>query len=351
MQHSDRNEIIDGFRGVAIVSVLLFHFLLRWRAPESPVDLLGYDHVFSRLFEVGRYGVHLFFVISGLVITMTLLRAKTVAEFAVRRFARIYPAFLVAATLTFVIMALFGPALLRTSVADYGASLLLIPEEFGFHYVDGAYWSLAYELKFYFWIAICRLLLGERFWIGAIALGVLGELIAPVHEYFATRVLLAPYMPLFLLGMGGWFAIFERRLVVGWTCMGAAALLYLASVVRLHSDAPDVLIPIYHHVYIWALALLMLALLAFTPRLRFGPLAWIGRISYSLYLLHQNLGVTLIGALKHAGAPDWLAFALPTALCLAAAAALYAWVEIPAKNAIMALYRTRRARPPVAEGH
>ena len=54
---SDRSEVIDGFRGVAIISVLLFHFLVRFRPPEFPVDLLGYDATFPQMLSAGSNGV------------------------------------------------------------------------------------------------------------------------------------------------------------------------------------------------------------------------------------------------------------------------------------------------------
>src|ERR1700760_1801195 len=136
--HRARNDIIDAFRGVSIILVMLFHYTVRWRPPEWPKDLYGYDTVFPQAFDLGRFGVSIFFVISGLVITMTVLRSGHAFEFAVKRFARIFPAFTVASLVTLGICQ-FGPPDLRRGVIDFLAGFTFMPEKFGHDYVDGAY--------------------------------------------------------------------------------------------------------------------------------------------------------------------------------------------------------------------
>src|ERR1700731_2109574 len=95
-----RNNTIDAFRGIAILGVLLFHYLVRWAPPWYGINLYGYRRVYPDALVLGALGVYLFFVISGLVITMTVLRSGSALEFVVRRFARLYPAFLVGICLT-----------------------------------------------------------------------------------------------------------------------------------------------------------------------------------------------------------------------------------------------------------
>ena len=59
-----RIQVIDAFRGIAILAVMAYHYTVRW--PE----FYGYSSSYSELFRIGQYGVHLFFVVSGLVITI-----------------------------------------------------------------------------------------------------------------------------------------------------------------------------------------------------------------------------------------------------------------------------------------
>ena len=78
---------LDALRGIAAVAVLGYHFTTRYQEQIGhvggmPVDLLA-----------GKYGVYLFFLISGFVIFMTLERTRTAADFVVSRFSRLFPAY------------------------------------------------------------------------------------------------------------------------------------------------------------------------------------------------------------------------------------------------------------------
>jgi peptidoglycan/LPS O-acetylase OafA/YrhL len=55
----------------------------------------------------------------------------------------------------------------------------------------------------------------------------------------------------------------------------------------------------------------------------------LGEASYSLYLFHEAIGVSLLQ--RFSGLPFLLALALTVAICIAAALAMRGWVEVPAK--------------------
>lgn len=76
------------------------------------------------------------------------------------------------------------------------------------------------------------------------------------------------------------------------------------------------------------------------------PLLWLGRISYPLYLLHQNLGYAMLLQLKAAGIGINIAMLLVIALMLAAATLLHHAVERPAMNAIRQRWKKRSAGAP-----
>src|SRR5688572_13967921 len=89
-----RYKELDSLRGIAALCVVLFHFTF------------GYDNGLKILeegkfyFTYGYLGVHLFFLISGFVILMTLEKTKSSADFFVSRFSRLYPAYWTAIILT-----------------------------------------------------------------------------------------------------------------------------------------------------------------------------------------------------------------------------------------------------------
>ncbi len=91
MEVDHRMKGLDGLRGVAIVAVMLFHFLRSDRPTTAAAHLivLAADH--------GWMGVDLFFVLSGFLITGILLRTRSDASyfkrFYARRVLRIFPAY------------------------------------------------------------------------------------------------------------------------------------------------------------------------------------------------------------------------------------------------------------------
>ncbi len=78
---------LDGLRGIAAFGVLLYHFTTRYPDFGSFVSPPPFT------FPEGKFGVHLFFIISGFVIFRTVECAKRPLDFVKSRFVRLYPAF------------------------------------------------------------------------------------------------------------------------------------------------------------------------------------------------------------------------------------------------------------------
>ncbi len=93
----ERNSGIDALRGVAILSVLLLHVNIQIPFSETTIGSLLPKMVYKVLFMSGFYGVCMFFVISGFLITNSIIRKwkvlpdMSVMEFYALRFARIIP--------------------------------------------------------------------------------------------------------------------------------------------------------------------------------------------------------------------------------------------------------------------
>lgn len=68
----NRIQILDGFRAISILSVLLFHFFSRWTPPLSSESFYPYGSKYFSWFQYGGVGVEFFFMISGFVIYFTL---------------------------------------------------------------------------------------------------------------------------------------------------------------------------------------------------------------------------------------------------------------------------------------
>ena len=78
-----RLESLDAIRGLAALSVLLYHFTTHYYEIYPQKDQPTFD------FHLGQYGVQAFFIVSGFVIFMSLTRINKPLEFMVHRFIRL----------------------------------------------------------------------------------------------------------------------------------------------------------------------------------------------------------------------------------------------------------------------
>ncbi|MEO7493614.1 MAG: acyltransferase [Massilia sp.] len=322
---------IDSLRGIAAMLVVLFHYTTRY-------DEL-FHHTAAPFASVpwGHLGVNLFFMISGFVIFMTLEKTRHSMDFVVSRFSRLYPAFWAAVILTFLLTHLLG---LPGKLVDGHTALLNLTMLHSFlnvPNVDGVYWTLEVELIFYFWAWLAfRLHLLGRVHLLLAALFVLRLV------YFYAETAMHVDLPwqvfrLLILKVIPWFAagIMVYRLASNYGSVrrdlaviaGAAALLAIA-------EGPG-------------LALLLVALcavlyLAATARLAIldtRVLVWLGTISYTLYLVHENIGWAVIRQLELRGVQPASAIGVALLLALVLASLLTYLVEQPAMRAVRTRYR------------
>jgi peptidoglycan/LPS O-acetylase OafA/YrhL len=159
VRSSEHIAVLDGVRGIAILSVLLFHFGQFGHGLPGPTVWI--DKVFVKVFQAGWVGVDLFFVLSGFLITGILYDSKNGAHyfrnFYARRCLRIFPLYY--ATLFFFLVCL--PRLLpsndgvqdltRDSIWYWTYLSNLVVAWRGWHVVGvlDHLWSLAIEEQFY----------------------------------------------------------------------------------------------------------------------------------------------------------------------------------------------------------
>ncbi|AEG49490.1 acyltransferase 3 [Sphingobium chlorophenolicum L-1] len=333
---SRRLTELDALRGLGALCVLVFHYSTRFhelfpQAAHVPFSFLG-----------GNYRVLLFFAISGFAIFFTLDRIRTVADFLVNRFARLYPAYLVAMLLTLGIeylarasQLLIGPgAILANFTMLQGFAFL--PE------VDGAYWTLTVEIAFYFcmmslwkWTGLRRL---EPVLAAWLALRWLYALWPGMPER-VVMLLVLRYVPFFIIG------ILSYRIWSGqrrWRDQAPYAVLALLSIATI--DSWDIALAGF--ILLAVFAALVAGKLRF---LRLRPLVWMGGISYSFYLIHQHVGFVVMLKMAEAGYNPWAGFATAFAVALALGTIINRAVERPVGEAILTWWRRRRERAVLTE--
>jgi peptidoglycan/LPS O-acetylase OafA/YrhL len=327
--HHGRLTELDALRGVGALCVLLFHYSTRFhelfpQAAHVPFSFIG-----------GNYRVLLFFTISGFAIFFTLDRIRTVADFVVNRFARLYPAYLVAMLLTLSIeylaqatQLLIGPvAILANFTMLQGFAFL--PE------VDGAYWTLTVEIAFYFCMIAIWKFIGLRRLEPVLAVWLLVRWIYwfwPDMPERLIMLLVLRYTPFFVIGM------LAYRLWKGQRSLkqqAPYALLALASIATMET----------WDVTVMGCVLVALYVALIHGYLRFisiRPLVWLGGISYSFYLIHQHVGFVIMLECARAGLSPWIGFATAFTVALTLGTTIHYLVERPVGEAILGWWKRRR---------
>jgi peptidoglycan/LPS O-acetylase OafA/YrhL len=327
---------LDALRGLAALAVVLFHYTTRYG------ELYGHRGALPFALPWGHFGVQLFFGISGFVIFMTLERTRTLADFAVSRFSRLYPAYWAAMLLTGAVVLVAGMSELALSPSAFAANATMLQSFASLPSVDGVYWTLSVELAFYVAMALLwRLgLLGRieplliawmsLHWIWTFA----PRLIGVEPSWLLGALLLQQHIAFFAIGIAAY------RLRAGADRRWVAAVILTALATVLACDG-------FVHAEVAAIAATLIAVaLRGLPVLRFPPLVWLGAISYSLYLLHQYIGFALLGRLEGAGLTPGPAILVTLAAILLIASAVTLTVERPALGAIRSRWRARAAPAP-----
>lgn len=343
MSSQERYAHIDSLRAVAALLVVWTH------AAEMLTPLAGASWFFdvSSQFNFGRMGVVAFFGVSGFLIP-TSLRADTPQPgrtFLIRRFFRLFPAFWLSIPLgVLAIWTLFNEPI---ATGDVLFNFTMVPDLFGARLVMGSYWTLEYELAFY---ALCFVAfkagLLDRRYFGAVAValflgvyvaGFAGLVVLDEQRYADIGVMSLNFGCLFLGALwrrflDGRLDVFEKLVLAGalalfWIVTPAAC----AYAVFGHgSDNPFyVQFPVSYGVGV-ALFIAMTSVL----KVRWRALAWVGTVSYSLYLLHPvvTYGMRYVferGA-PGAGLPTGVLMLIAAALSIALAAVAFYAIERPA---------------------
>jgi len=343
IQSGDRNGLLDLLRFGAALMVAVYHFLYR-----GGQDGIYLDYAFGSVGEsvsLGYLGVNLFFMISGFVIIWSASGRDWYA-FSISRLARLYPAHLVAMTISFLVMAWWAQPPYTTDIFQWLANLTMLAPIFGADFMDGAYWSIVIEIIFYGWVVI-GLFSGflprhtdraVAIWMMLVMINniVLGS--RPVELLFLTE-----YGSYFALGAMVWRISSMGGSALRWVTAGLALLMtfHAAEVQRLDviarlgeaSSAQLVALSNAAIIALFALAAV------YGRHIKAGP--WIlalGGISYPFYLIHQNVGYILMNITGPA-IGKWAAFALATALTLAVSWWIYARVEPVGRSIIRMLFQ------------
>jgi peptidoglycan/LPS O-acetylase OafA/YrhL len=189
---------LNGIRAIAAISVLLSHITLALSNFGLNSNLFGYTTTGeAKTLDLAGYGVTIFFVLSGFLITYLLLEEKrktstvNIKKFYWRRLLRIWPLYFVYLFLSLCVAIYFDFSINSSSVFYYLFFSANVPFIIGTSLPFlSHYWSLAVEEQFYiFWPIFSRLRLKVMLVVSVAIIILLISLKSFLHIFFANSLL------------------------------------------------------------------------------------------------------------------------------------------------------------------
>jgi peptidoglycan/LPS O-acetylase OafA/YrhL len=260
---------IQILRGIAALAVVFFHI---GRKAESTGIVTG------NFFEAGKYGVDLFFIISGFIMAyITHGKDINLYSFIKKRIIRIIPIYWILTTVALAVF-LISPSSVNSTLEEPGIinSYFLFPVE-GFSMLLAVGWTLRYEFIFYFIFAIC-LTTKHRYTLALLTLSLIwiGSLFN--HDNYYVNFLLSGYMMEFAFGIIAFLAYKNNKKIFS---LIVALLLFFISITTIHKN--EILIV---GSLCYAFFIIIISLDSSIKNKKLRPLAYIGDSSYTLYLSH-----------------------------------------------------------------
>jgi peptidoglycan/LPS O-acetylase OafA/YrhL len=304
------NEI-DLLRFLAALSVVFYHYTFRGYAADG-LSSMPFTWL-SPFAKYGYLGVELFFLISGFVVLMTAEAARRVRDFAISRIVRLYPAYWACCTITCAAILAFGAPTQVITLDQYLVNMTMLTGLTKFQLIDGAYWSLLVEIRFYALVAVLlavgKIHQAQRFlviWLVAtISLELLPILaqqinwVPPDALRYIRYLLIVNYSAYFIAG-ATCYLLWSKGATAGKICIITACwvlALYQAKPTLGEFEAyykttirTDIVFGI---ITIFFLIMVIIAMRKTGSLARYRwPMA--GAISYPLYLIHQNIGYIIL---------------------------------------------------------
>lgn len=321
METTSRHSILDIGRFLAILSVMLFHYFSAWANRGDTAYPYGdaYDY-----FSLGHLGVQFFFILTGFFIIDSLKRSKSFGDFWKKKLVRLGIPLVLCSIATFVVFRLldsdgFIPAssqwknlLVSCQLISFNVINLLFGSNV--EYINHSYWFLWVEFQFLLLVSLVyfggRKNFVRNFGIASFVLCFVWYIVRRLLEnYFLTNKLGLPFSAEAMLNVKDWLwtlnlPVYIFYLVFGLGCSFVSKKEYKQGLWLL----PTICMSLVSHPFfsLSSTSFVIYGILSIWILYAIAPLriivgggigrlfATLGKCSYSVYLLHEYIGVLFI---------------------------------------------------------
>ena len=303
-----KNQFIELYRFILILWIVAFHYTTRYS--QLYPDSIKYPYEFK---NGGYVGVFVFFIISGYFFAYSLNKVKldgfiTTLKFSINKYWRLFPAYLISILLIFIIVSIFGLEGRNSTILDLFGNLLI------WHpycdYIDGSHWFIACLLEIQVVVAFVYFAFKSN-----IKLTICISLFCLMFMYMLyarfDRTIIEDLKPvldirnmlIFMTGMMIWL-IDNKKVKPYFSMVVLFIFLYFTYYGR--------------NIYILLSALVFIMLLnKKNSKIKIGSIfITLGKISFSWYLIHQNIGYIIIQSLKCMGYTSEVFLLIPIIITL-----------------------------------
>lgn len=306
---------LDIIRVFAMIGVLIYHYFF-----IGPAQGFYSKEVYFRQGYIGFWGVDIFFILSGFLILMSILKngnVKRGGDFFKARMWRIYPTFFLCACITLVCGLVINPDK-KGLVVSFLNSFVMYEDLYNMAPLSSIYWTLMIEVKFYVLVSIILLIIhfGKK----------------SNHEKLFSKYIYLFLYSWILLSIANLYiwnnAILEKIFVTNYAAhFTAGILLFLMHRSRKAEQIPLVILcgwliydsmvgKVYYcqsfsdiqvnTIFVLFMTLLIIGSIYSLSQYEYNGrltsiIVFLGKISFPFYLLHADLGFFIRTVLYHYG--------------------------------------------------
>ena len=290
-----KDKVIQFYRGIGCLSIIIYHFLYRY---GEIYDLPNY--VVNSFSSLGAIGVALFLIITGYFVVST--KNISLLDQLKKKIISLYPPYFIAITLAFLVSLLGYLGEDRVvGFKDYLLNVILVNGFISRPYVDGAHWYVTYIVIFTIWFAYFN---KKRISNNPMLYEVC--LIINIIVFFITRYII-----------GNNFEVLSRfsYIIVGNKFLGFIVIGVCVKFIETSRDRSEknkwllvlgssllFIFISYRSLVMFMFGVIFTFILYkrkyFSFLTKASVIVWIGDISYGIYLIHQNIGYSIMNYLR-----------------------------------------------------